>query len=117
MASEANGRTLFVENTKPSQPLSRYNKIRMLLREDGIPVQETFDRPDIVTSSADRFFEVTQPFVNRPDLVSRLYYGTEQLYWVIALANDMIDPFIETTVGKQLRIPDRDTLFTTVLAR
>lgn len=113
--SEEGGRTKYLNNEDINRPLSRYNKIRLLIREDNIPVQETWDRVTIPELAEDRFFQVTRPFAHRPDIISLLFYGTEQLYWVIAYANTMIDPFAETITNKRLRIPDPDNLFTSVL--
>ncbi len=114
----------FIQNKDPNRPLSRYNKIRFLLtREDrfvdGDPVaiQETWDPPFIPELPQDKFFEVPKEFEHRLDLVSLEVYGTESLYWVIAYANKMTDPFAQCTVRRKLRIPDRENLFHTVLAR
>jgi len=109
--------TEFIENKDPNRPLSRYNKLRILLNEDDIPVLESWDPPEIPELAEDRFFEITAEFAHRLDLVSLMFYGTEQLYWVIAYANDMIDPIAETVVGVKLRIPDRENLFQTVLVK
>jgi DNA-binding beta-propeller fold protein YncE len=114
--SEEGGRTAFIDNRDPNRPLSRYNKIRLLLTEGNIPVQETWEPPDIPELPEDRFFEVSREFANRPDLISLMFYGTEQLYWVIAYANSMTEPYAQTTVNKVLRIPDRENLFQSVLA-
>jgi hypothetical protein len=113
--SEEGGRTKFLDNEDINRPLSRYNKIRLLIREDNIPIQESWDKVEIPELSEDRFFQVTRPFAHRPDIISLIHYGTEQLYWVIAFANGMIDPFAETITNKRLRIPDPDNLFTSVL--
>jgi len=110
------GRTSYIENNDPNRPLSRYNKIRLLLDANGVPVQETWDHIDIQELPEDRFFEVTAEYAHRPDLISLYFYGTEQLYWVIAYVNGLIDPFAETVVGLKFRIPDQSNLFQTVLA-
>jgi hypothetical protein len=109
------GKTVFIESTEPHRPLSRYNSLRLLLNDDRIPVLETWEMDEIATSSKDRYFEVTGEFAHRPDLVSLMFYGTEQLYWVIAWANEMTEPFAQTVVGKRLRIPDREIVFQTIL--
>jgi len=111
------GREVFLDSDEPNRPLSRYNQIRFLLNQNNIPVQESWHPPEIKEQSTDRYFEVTIDFAHRPDLISYMYYGTMQLYWVIALANDMIDPIAETSVGKRLRIPDRDYIFQEILFR
>jgi len=45
-------------------------------------------------------------YVGRLDLLSYKVYGTPYLWWVIALANDIMDPFDQTAVGNLLMIPD-----------
>lgn len=115
--NEEDGRTKFLEQQEITRPLSRYNGIRLLLTDDNVPVQETLDKISIPDLEEDRFFEVEQPFAHRPDLISLKFYGTEQLYWIIAYANDMVDAFAETHVGRRLRIPDRENVFESILSR
>lgn len=40
----------------------------------------------------------------RLDILASTYYGDEELWWIIALANRIHDPF-SLTVGSRLRIP------------
>ena len=40
----------------------------------------------------------------RLDSLASVYYGDDELWWVIALANRIMDPF-SLTVGMRLRIP------------
>lgn len=40
----------------------------------------------------------------RLDTLASVYYGDEELWWVIALANRVLDPF-SLSVGRRLRIP------------
>lgn len=114
---DSKGKTAFQESTEPSRPLSRYNNIRLLLNSDRIPVQETWEMDEIGANDRDQFFEVTAPFAHRPDLISLQFYGTEQLYWVIAFVNKLSEPFAQTIVGLRLRIPDRDTVFQSILVQ
>lgn len=113
--NEEDGRTKFLDQQEITRPLSRYNGIRLLLTDNNVPIQETLDPIDIPEMEEDRFFEVTQEFAHRPDLISKKFYGTEQLYWIIAYANDMIDAFAETHTDRRLRIPDRENVFETIL--
>lgn len=115
LKEDGQGKTVFIENNEPSRPLSRYNNIRLLLNANRIPVQETWDLDEIAENDRDSYFEVTAEFEHRPDLISKQFYGTEQLYWVVAFANNMTEPFAQTIVGCKLRIPDRDTVFQTIL--
>lgn len=114
---DAQGKTVFIDSTEPNRPLSRYNNIRLLLNSDRIPVQETWEMEELVTSDRDQFFEVTAEYAHRPDLISLEFYGTEQLYWVIAFVNHMTEPFAQTLVGLRLRIPDRETIFQNMLVQ
>lgn len=50
-------------------------------------------------------FIVTQASEGRPDLISQRVYDTVELWWLILLANDIIDPFDELYVGRRLKIP------------
>ena len=43
----------------------------------------------------------------RLDLVSLKFYGTTALWWLIAYANNIIDPFIEVVAGSVIIIPDK----------
>lgn len=40
----------------------------------------------------------------RLDIIAHRYYGDEEYWWIIALANRIMDPF-SLTVGSRLRIP------------
>lgn len=40
----------------------------------------------------------------RLDSLASIYYGDEELWWIIALSNRIMDPF-SLTVGTRLRIP------------
>ena len=52
----------------------------------------------------ERHYEV-QMELRRLDQISFRFYGTPFLYWVIALANDIQDPWEPIPVGTVLRIP------------
>ena len=49
-----------------------------------------------------------EKFVNRPESISFEVYGNPKHWWIIAMANDITDPFIGFTKGKKLKIPDLD---------
>lgn len=40
----------------------------------------------------------------RLDTLASVYYGDEELWWIIALANRIIDPF-SLAIGTRLRVP------------
>jgi len=107
----------YIDNKDPNRSLSRYNNIKLFVGIEGYAVQETWDNPEIPERNDDTFHVVEAGEEYRPDLISLKYYSTSKLYWVIGVANNMIDPFAETTPGMRLRIPNRDYLFTTILIK
>jgi len=50
--------------------------------------------------------KVRETEVGQPDQISYIYYGQEQLWWIITLYNGLVDPISELTVGRVLHIPD-----------
>lgn len=53
----------------------------------------------------DRYVNIDISKEHRLDILSNVYYHTPLLWWVLALANNIRDPFNEVFVGKTLRIP------------
>lgn len=100
----------YLENKDPDRPLSRYNKIRLLIDSNGNPIQETWDSIDLEELPTDRYTKVKPEWEHRPDLIALEFYGNLQLFWVIAYANEMTDPFAETYIDRQIRIPDLEAL-------
>jgi len=44
-------------------------------------------------------------FEHRPDLISNLFYGTPENWWILMLANGVTDPFEGFNVGDRIVIP------------
>jgi len=114
----------YIDNKDQNRSLSRYNKIKLLLTKndllnaiESVAVQESWDPPTIPVLDSDRYVDVKPEWEHRPDLIALAMYGSEQLYWVIAYANGMTDPFAETYIRRQLRIPDRENLYYDILQR
>ena len=59
----------------------------------------------ILNDPTDLIFPVPSGMEGRLDIISLTVYGREDLWWVIAQANDMQNPFFEPSIGDQLRIP------------
>lgn len=92
---------------------SRYTNIRRLQDEDTKNIyDENWVQKFIDESSDDVYFVVTQREENRLDIIANDYYGTARYWWVIALANSIIDPFI-LDIGTKLRIPPLLSLYNT----
>jgi hypothetical protein len=60
--------------------------------------------PKIKPSDSD-FYAITEAG-DRLDLLSKKYYGTTSLWWVIAVANNLNDANFFVPEGIQLRIPN-----------
>lgn len=58
-------------------------------------------RPD----STDRFFTVRSGQEFRLDIVSQIVYSRSDLWWALALLNDIINPFERPNIGDKIRIP------------
>ena len=84
---------------------NRYQGLRRIQKEDtGNIVHETWVQKFIDESNQDSFVTVTIENENRLDIISYQYYETPRFWWVIALANNIIDPF-DIPIGTTLRIP------------
>jgi len=53
-----------------------------------------------------RLAQVSLQFEARPDLISYAAYGTAAYWWLILLANNILDPEEDLTVGKIIKIPN-----------
>lgn len=72
--------------------------------EDGTVTWATFEIPEIPERSGDLTVTLSDP--GRPEQIAREYYGVPELWWVIAVANDIRLPMIEMSPGTEVRIPD-----------
>jgi hypothetical protein len=45
-------------------------------------------------------------YVNRPDSISYESYGNAKYWWIIAMYNNIKDPFLEFYMGRKLIIPE-----------
>lgn len=64
------------------------------------------DFPDWIMNKDCTVMYVNDMEQNTPDLIAYGYYGDERLFWIICLANRIMDPFTELPVGTKLFIPD-----------
>lgn len=89
---------------------SRYQRIRLLQDDKGNIYHENWIKRQIDKSTEDSYHIVTLEDENRLDMIATIMYGTPRYWWVIALANDIIDPF-DVPIGTELRIPLIESLF------
>jgi nucleoid-associated protein YgaU len=64
----------------------------------------------VVADASDTLYTVTQAGEKRFDLISKIFYGVPDLWWVIALVNNIQDPLSGVSAGTKLRIPTKDRL-------
>lgn len=72
-------------------------------RYDGKNVYRTTYYPDIPESEDDFYITVSQ--VEYLDSLAKKYYGDENLWWIIARANNLPGYKLSITTNKQIRIP------------
>jgi hypothetical protein len=89
--------------------VSRYCKYRQILDKSEAYI-ETFNETKIPMSEQDKFHVVLTEQENRLDIIANIYYNDPSLFWVIALANELPDPFI-VLPGTILRIPPNISLY------
>jgi len=97
--------------------LNRFSRFRGtdILREGSVEFFATFPIPAIPDRADDRFHEVGAGEDGRLDLISYRYYATAELWWVIAVANDIFFPMREVIPGIVLRVPSSDFVFGTLV--
>lgn len=92
--------------------VSRYSSLRRLKdTESGKYYHENWIQKFIKVSAEDQYYTVTLYEKNRLDIVSNMYYSTPKYWWVIAIANNIIDPF-DLPIGTNLRIPPIISIYT-----
>lgn len=64
----------------------------------------------VVSDATDELYTVPQAGEGRLDLISQQFYGTPELWWVIALVNNLIDPLVGFTTGQTIRVPKKERL-------
>lgn len=68
------------------------------------------DLPPIPAHPGDVWFTVTEREANRPDKIAWMFYRKVSLYWIIAHANQILNP-LDIPVGALLRIPPLSSLY------
>lgn len=79
--------------------------VRVNTLGDGVEAWSFFDDiPDIQERDTDIFLTLESRL--RPEQIAKDAYGLPELWWVIALANNIRLPIVEMYPGRTLRIPD-----------
>lgn len=83
----------------------RYKNLRRIQDPETKNIyHETWFQKIIDKSNEDQYFTVSIAEQGRLDIIASKYYNTPRFWWVIALANNIIDPF-DVPVDTVLRIP------------
>lgn len=89
----------------------RYKNLRTIQDPDtGKIYHESWSQKFIDKSADDQYFTVSKAEEGRLDIIATSFYGTPNYWWVIALANYIIDPF-DVEAGTTLRIPPITALY------
>lgn len=97
---------------KSGSRFDRYKDCRILEdKETGERLLSTRMLSDIPHSPNDIYHRVQSNEVSRLDIIAHNYYKNPLLWWVIAQANDIYDPFVILEPGTLLRVPDIETLY------
>lgn len=84
--------------------LDRYEYTSKLnFRNDFPDVYSIFRTVVFNEDSIEQYHRVTEEDMNRLDIISDKFYGSPYYWWVIALANNITDPFY-VPVGVTLKI-------------
>ena len=89
--------------------ISRYSIYRQIIDENKEIYHETANQTVIKETDEDLYHEVLKEEENRLDIIANKYYGNADFAWIIAMGNNLIDPFI-VTPGEVLRIPNFNSL-------
>lgn len=73
---------------------------------------EWWERAVFEADPTDLLYVVEDRFKGRLDLITAIYLGEQNVryWWVVAMINNVLDPYTEVTTGTIIRIPTRDRL-------
>lgn len=91
--------------------VSRYKNYRRIkdVEENSIFL-ETINQDTVEETDSDTYITVDNINANRLDIIAYNNYGYSTYWWIIALANNIIDPF-DIPLGTVLRIPPLTSLY------
>ncbi len=98
--------------TKQDKAASAENFNRFIFQKKG-EKNKFFDfRLDIIGANIPitAFLIDAENLVNRPDAIASKVYGNAKYWWIIAMANNITNPFYEFYKGRTLKIPNLDLL-------
>jgi hypothetical protein len=99
-----------VANPVGLSDFSRFIKQNQYRNVDGRIFFGTFVPPNFPIVPTDRFHTVIEGQERRLDLIANSYYRAPELWWVLAVANDILSPFDDLEPGSILRVPSINTV-------
>nr|DAU63623.1 MAG TPA: Baseplate wedge protein [Caudoviricetes sp.] len=110
--SNTNSKDIIYMNPLYTNHISRYTRNRTIYNPNlDKAYLESTNQYDLDTDNSDCIYHIVeQNEANRLDIIANNYYGDPSFYWVIAMANDMIDPFI-VKPNTMLTIPSLSILY------
>lgn len=97
---------------KSKRNYDRYKNCKLLEdKETGELLLSSLNPIEIHHHPNDIYHRIKNNEVSRLDILAHLYYKNPLLWWVIALANDIHDPFLPLDPGTLIRIPAIETLY------
>lgn len=103
-------RIVYVGNNLKYKRLSRYAPYRIIIDNNKKMHFESQNNTTIEESDKDRYVTVDDSTMNRLDKISLMYYGVASYWWIIAKANNIIDPF-DVPLETILRIPNINSVY------
>lgn len=92
--------------------IDRYRNCLILTDIDsGETFLSTREIVDIPVNANDKYHTVESHETTRLDLIAAKYYRNPLMWWIIAQANNIYDPFEEIEAGTLLRIPALESLY------
>lgn len=103
----------YISKTNPSKDYAdRYRNCNILTDvETGETLLSTREIQDTYATSSDIYHRIDSHELNRLDKLAYEYYKNPSMWWVIAEANNIFDPFSDIPSGTLLRIPSVTNLY------
>lgn len=102
---------LIYSNRRPFKHTSRYAVYRTII--DKVNNTSFFEstNPYHCATDSNTVYHVVEPNQEgRLDIISNIYYNTPNFYWVLAWANNLIDP-LTVIAGTVLLVPSIDSIY------
>lgn len=101
----------YLNTNKEYDKTSRYQILRVIL-DNQQRYLETYNQVTIPESDDDTYHIVKFNEEGRLDIIANDYYNNSSYWWILAIANEMIDPF-SFKKGIMLRVPPMSSVVKT----